>query len=77
MKLPVQFPDDTDVIAEEAKRFSALPSHDRVEVIRGLLEAGQLMIQNSPRAAFLMKYAEEQEIAARQAVREFVARHGE
>ncbi|HEY2413265.1 MAG TPA: hypothetical protein VGI40_13530 [Pirellulaceae bacterium] len=77
MKLPIQFPSDTDVIAEEAGRFSALSSQDRLQVIRGLLDAGALMLQNSPRSTFLRQHAAEQESASRQAVREFLARHAD
>ena len=77
MQLPVKFPSDADVIAEEAARFRALSSQDRIQVIQGLIDAGALMQRNSPRAAFLTAYAAEQENASRQAVREFLARHGD
>jgi hypothetical protein len=75
MDLPIKFPDDAQVIAEEAARFRALSPAQRIEVIRGLLEAGALMIQRSPKAAFLRAYALEQERLGRQAVKEFIARH--
>ena len=77
MKLPVQFPSDSDVIAEEAARYRALPAQDRIQVIRGLIDAGALMLQNSPQADFLRQYALEQERASRRAVLEFFARHGD
>jgi hypothetical protein len=77
MKLPVQFPSDADVIAEEAARFRALSSRARIQVIRGLLDAGVLIVRNSPRSAFLKKHAAEQESASRRAVREFLARHAD
>ena len=75
MKLPVHFPSDAEVIADEAERFGALSSEDRLRVIRGLLEAGALLLRNSPRSAFLVEHALEQESAFRRAVREFLARH--
>ena len=75
LKLLVQFPRDADVIADEAERFHALPAQDRIQVIRGLLNAGALMLQNSPKSAFLKQYAAEQESASRQAILEFLARH--
>lgn len=75
MKLPVQFPSDAEVIAEEAERFRALSGQDRLEVVRGLLDAGALMLRNSPRSAFLAEYAAQQESASRRTVREFLARH--
>ena len=74
MNLPVQFPSDTQVIAEEAEQFRALSHQSRLEVIRGLLDAGALMLRNSPRSAFLAEYADQQETAYRRAVREFLAR---
>jgi hypothetical protein len=77
MKLPVQFPNDADVIADEAERFSVLPSQDRLEIIRGLLDTGALMLRNSPRSDFLAQYAADQENASRLAVREFLARHAD
>lgn len=77
MKLPVQFPNDADVISEESQRFRALSSAERIELIRGLLAAGALMLSNSPKAAFLTQYAAEQEIAAERAFKEFVARHAQ
>jgi len=76
MDIRVQFPSDADVIAEEAERFRGLPAPDRLQAIQGVLEAGALMLQNSPRSAFLVEYAEQQEQAFRRSVQEFVARHG-
>lgn len=75
MNLPIQFPSDAAVIAEEVARFRALPPEKRVRSIRGLLAAGFLMMQRSPKAAFLRRYTREQEDRARQAVKEFLARH--
>jgi hypothetical protein len=76
MKLPIKFPNDTAVIIEEVARFRALSPENRVRFIRGLLAAGALMMRQSPKAAFLRNYTLEQEERARQAVKEFVARHG-
>jgi hypothetical protein len=75
MKLPVTFPSDVEVITEEVTRFRALSPEARVQSIRGLLAAGALMMQRSPRAAFLHEYTQEQENGARQAIKEFIARH--
>jgi hypothetical protein len=75
MDLPIQFPSDADVIAEEAARFRALSPEARLRSIRGLIAAGQLMMRNSPKAAFLQAHAAEQEAGSRQAVQEFIARH--
>jgi hypothetical protein len=75
MDLPIQFPGDAEVIAAEAARFRALSPEERVRSIRGLLAAGALMMRRSPKAAFLREYTLEQESRARQAVKEFLARH--
>ena len=75
MDLPIKFPRDEDVIAEEAARFRALSPENRMRSIRGLIEAGALMMRASPKAAFLRDYTLQQEECARQAVKEFIARH--
>ncbi len=75
MNLPVKFPSDADVIAQEVARFRALSAQNRVRSIRGLLAAGALMMRRSPKAAFLRDYTLQQENRARQAVKEFLARH--
>jgi hypothetical protein len=76
MNLPFDFPADADVIAEEAAHFRAMAPEKRLRSIRGLLAAGALMIKRSPKAAFLRGYALDQENQARQAVKEFLRRHG-
>ena len=75
MDLPIRFPDEAEVIAEEVARFRALSSEDRLRSIRGLLAAGALMMRQSPKAAFLRAYTRDQEDRARQAIKEFLARH--
>ncbi len=75
MKLAIQFPSEVEVITEEVARFRALSPGERLRSIRGLLAAGALMMRISPKAAFLRDYTLEQENRARQAVKEFLARH--
>jgi len=75
MDLPIKFPSDADVIAEEAARFRALTPQERIRSIRGILEAGALMMRQSPKAAFLREYTLQQEELYRQAVKELIARH--
>ena len=75
MHLPLKFPADAEVIAEEVARFRALSPEQRVRSLRGLLAAGALMMCRSPKAAFLREYTQQQEDRARQAVKEFLARH--
>jgi hypothetical protein len=76
MNVPLRFPADTDLIAEEVARFRALSPKARIESLRGLFAAGALMLRRSPKAAFLREYTLEQEQRAQQAVKEFLARHG-
>jgi hypothetical protein len=76
MELPVKFPSETDVILEDVARFRALTPRERFRALQGLLEAGDLIRQKSPNAAWAKRYAEEQERLARRAFREFLARHG-
>jgi hypothetical protein len=76
VKLPITFPSDVEVITEEVARFRALSPEARMRSIRGLLAAGALVIERSPKSAFLREYAREQEDAAQQAIKEFLARHG-
>ena len=77
MDLPIKFPSDADVIAEETARFRALSPQERMRSIRGILEAGALMMQRSPKAAFLREYTLLQEDLYRKAVKEFIARHAQ
>ena len=77
MNLPIKFPSDADVTIEEVACFRALSPENRVRSIRGMIAAGALMMHRSPRAAFLRDYSLEQENLARQAVKEFLARHAD
>lgn len=75
MNLPIKFPDNADVVVEETNRFRALSPENKLRSIRGMLAAGALMMQRSPKAAFLREYVLEQEIGAVRAIKEFIARH--
>ena len=76
MTIPIRFPDSSEVIAQDAAEFRALPPPRRLAVIRGLVAAGALIMRQSPRAALLRAHADEQEEATRRAIRDFVVRHG-
>ncbi|MSR60604.1 MAG: hypothetical protein EXS05_23680 [Planctomycetaceae bacterium] len=75
MDLPIKFSSDAQVIAEEVARFRALSPANRMQSIRGMLAAGALIMRHSPKAAFLRDYTQDQENRARQAVKDFIARH--
>ena len=75
MDLPIKFPSQADVIVEEIARFRALSAAERLQSIRGLLAAGALMMRRSPKQGFLREHTQDQENRAREAVKEFIARH--
>ncbi len=75
MDLPIKFPSDADVNAEEAARFRALSPGQRFQYLQGILATGGRMIQQSPKAAFILQYTQQQEELAMQKVKEFIARH--
>jgi hypothetical protein len=76
MDLPVKFPSETEVILEDVAKFRALSPEDQLGCFRGMVNAGELIMKNSPKAAWLELYAEEQECIAQRNIREFIARHG-
>ncbi|MHB1558766.1 MAG: hypothetical protein ACYC61_15035 [Isosphaeraceae bacterium] len=76
MNLPIRFPSETEVILEDVARFRSLSRAEQLRSLGSLLRAGDVIIQASPKADFARTYAEEQELAARKATREFFARHG-
>jgi hypothetical protein len=76
MDLPVKFPSETDVILEEVARFRALTPEQRFRSLCDLLSTGDLILRNSPTAAWAKQHAEEQEVLAQRAIKEFIARHG-
>jgi hypothetical protein len=75
MNVPLHFPSADEIILEEVARFRALSPEERLRTIRGILDAGALMLQRSPKAAFLREYTLQQERDARQAIKEFIKRH--
>jgi hypothetical protein len=76
MNLPIKFPSDAEIISEEVAHFRALSPEGRVRSIRSLVAAGALMMRQSPKAEFLRDYSLERENLARQAIKEFLVRHG-
>jgi hypothetical protein len=76
MDLPIRFPSESEVILEDVARFRALGPQERFEAIRGLLDAGALILQISPKGSWARQYAEEQKELERRAIREFIERHG-
>jgi hypothetical protein len=73
--MPIVFPTDAEIIAEEADRFRALAPEKRLRTIREMIAAGAFMMEKSPKTEFLREYKREQEDRARQAIKQFLARH--
>ena len=76
MDLPVKFPSETEVILADIAQTRAMTSDQRLLCLKGMVNAGALIMQNSPKAAWLKAYSEEQELLAQTNIREFIARHG-
>jgi hypothetical protein len=76
MNVPIQFPDEADVIGEETRRFRALSPDDRVRMLEEMFRLYHFLLNTSDRPAALARFAQEEEDAARVAVQQFVARHG-
>jgi hypothetical protein len=74
--LPIKFPDDADVIAEDAARFRALSSDSRVRALGECFQEYLFLISTSGRAEQLNNFALEEERQSQSAIRDFVARHG-
>jgi hypothetical protein len=76
MDLPIQFPSEAEVIAEEVRRFRMLSPAQRVRSVLDLISTGTRLMRNSPRAEFMRQYTREQEELAQQVLKELIARHG-
>lgn len=76
MDLPVKFPSETEVILEDVAQTRAMTPDQRLRLLRGLVNAGALMMRKSPKAAWLAEYSEDQERLAQRTTQEFIARHG-
>ena len=76
MDLPVKFPSESEVILEDVANFRTLSPGEQLRCFRGMVNAGELMLRNSPKAAWLEEYSVDQERLAQRNIREFIARHG-
>jgi hypothetical protein len=76
VNLPVKFPDNAEVIAEEAARFRALSPEERVRTIGEMFHLYHFLIAASARPEAASRLAEEDEERGRSLVQDFVARHG-
>jgi hypothetical protein len=76
MNIPIRFPNDADVIAEEAARFRDLSSDAKVRALEDSWRVYQFLMANSDRKSELQRLAEEEEELTLRAIHEFAARHG-
>ena len=76
MNLPIKFPDDADVIAEEASRFRSLSNVCRVREFDECFKTYWFLIRASGRAQQLIDFALEEERLSYLAIQEFAKRHG-
>lgn len=76
MQLPIRFPSEADVIAEEAARFRGLPDEAKVRALGDSFRTYLFLLSASGRAEELKLLAEKEERRARVAIQEFAARHG-
>ena len=76
MKIPIRFPSEADVIAEEAARFRGLSDEEKVRALNDCFRTYLFLLSASGRAEELKHRAEEEETRARVAIQEFAARHG-
>jgi hypothetical protein len=75
MHLPIRFPDDAEVIAEEVARFRALSSEGQEKAIREMCELYHRLAEISGRQDVLARLEEEEKEQERKAILDFVARH--
>ena len=76
MELPIQFPNESDVIYDEAMRFRALSPAQKIHEINEAFRLYQFLRTSSGRAEQIDLYAEEMERLGRQSIQEFASRHG-
>ena len=75
MNVPISFPADAVVIAEETARFRALSPEERVRTLGEMFRLYHFLASNSTLPDALAQFAREDEDRGRKAVEEFSARH--
>lgn len=74
--LPIKFPSDADVITGEVTRFRALSPEGRVRTLGELFTLYHFLAARSTRPEALARFALAEEQRDREAILEFIARHG-
>jgi hypothetical protein len=73
--LPIKFPSEADVIAEEAARFRKLSPSDRIKAIQKCCNDFELSLKMSGREAEFLRLADAEKQREREAILKFIARH--
>ena len=75
MGLPYRFPDEADIIRQEAAAFRRLSPSQRVQVILRLIASGVRLMENSPHRAAGQRLRLAQEAEWQRIQKELFARH--
>ena len=75
MDLPIKFPDDADVIAEEVRRFRALTPEAQVRTVGEMAGLYHFLAARSDRPDVIARMAAEDEARGRAVIEEFVTRY--
>ena len=75
MNLPIRFPNNADVIYEDAARFRALSPEEQVRRLGSCFRDYQSLRILSGRATQIDRFAEEEKRLEWQAILDFAARH--
>jgi hypothetical protein len=76
MKLPIRFPSDGEVIAEDAANFRRLSPRGRVAALDQMFRLYKFLSATSARPEALAELAQQEEERGKTAIQEFIARHG-
>ena len=76
MQLPIKFPSDAEVIAEEAARFQELSPEERFRTLDELFRLYHFLMASSARPEALARLAREDEERGRAEIQDFVTHHG-
>jgi len=75
MDLPIKFPSDAEVIAEEVTRFRALSAEEQVRTLDEMVRLYYFLTDHADRPDAVARFADEEEYRGRTAIEQFVARH--
>ncbi len=75
MDLPINFPSQADVIAEEVRRFRMLTPVQQAWAVGEMVRLYHFLVEHSDRPDVAARLADEDEALGRIAITEFAARH--